>query len=310
MLPFVTSERVAQTLASLSIVHAHSPFVTGWMGARLARRLRAPLVFTYHTQLEEYAHYFPFESRVTRNAASRLTRNYANGADAVIVPTKAMERHLRGLGVATRIEVVPSGIDVALFGSGRRREDLRRRLGVPQGRRMIVSVGRLAREKNVELALEAFAALTTPAHLVIVGDGPQRESLGRLAQRLGVGSRTTFAGELERSSLPDVYASADALLFTSTSETQGLVLVEALATGLDVIAVDSPQTRDVLGDFGTVVPPQPAALAAGLAKEPQRGFRERIVRAIAERFDGRSLADRIIALYGDLLSQSAVRAVS
>jgi 1,2-diacylglycerol 3-alpha-glucosyltransferase len=310
-LPFVTNERVAHALARLSVVHAHSPFVTGWMGARLARRIRVPLVFTYHTQLEEYAHYFPFESRVTRSAASHLTRRYANGADAVIVPTEAMERHLRDLGVATRIEVVPSGIDVGLFGAGRRREDLRRSLGVPAGAKMVVSVGRLGREKNVELTLEAFARLAGPAHLVVVGDGPQREALERFAQREGLAGRTTFAGELDRLALPDVYASADALIFTSTSETQGLVLVEALATGLPVIAADSPQTRDVLGEFGAVVAPEPAALAAALERTPPRNLgRARMAHVIAERFDGRVLANRILELYADLTSRPVVRAVS
>jgi glycosyltransferase involved in cell wall biosynthesis len=281
------------------------------MGARLARRIRVPLVFTYHTQLEEYAHYFPFESRVTRNAASHLTRRYANGADAVIVPTSAMERHLRDLGVGTRIEVVPSGIDVGVFSAGRRREDLRARLGVPAGAKMVVSVGRLGREKNVELALEAFGRLEEPAHLVIVGAGPRREALERLAQRGGLDGRTTFAGELDRVALPDVYASADALIFTSTSETQGLVLVEALATGLPVVAVDSPQTRDVLGEFGAVVAADPAALAAALARTPPRDLnRARIARVIAERFDGRILADRVLGIYADLISRPPVQAVS
>jgi glycosyltransferase involved in cell wall biosynthesis len=310
-LPFVTNERVAHALARLSVVHAHSPFVTGWMGARLARRLRVPLVFTYHTQLEEYAHYFPFESNVTRNAASQLTRRYANGADAVIVPTEAMERHLRDLGVATRIEIVPSGIDVGLFSAGRRREDLRARLGVPDGVKMVVSVGRLGREKNVELALEAFARLEGPAHFVIVGDGPRRESLERMTQRAGLAARTTFAGEFDRSALPDVYASADALIFTSTSETQGLVLVEALATGLPVVAVDSPQTRDVLGEFGAVAAADPAALAAALAQTLARDLnRARISQVTAERFDGRILANRVLEIYADLTSSAPALAVS
>lgn len=310
-LPFVTNERVALALARLSVVHAHSPFVTGWMGARLARRIRVPLVFTYHTQLEEYAHYFPFESRVTRNAASHLTRRYANGADAVIVPTEAMERHLRDLGVGTRIEVVPSGIDVNLFGAGRRREDLRARLGVPAGAKMVVSVGRLGREKNVELTLEAFGRLDGPAHLVIVGAGPHREVLERRARRDGLAGRTTFAGELDRVALPDVYASADALIFTSTSETQGLVLVEALATGLPVVAVDSPQTRDVLGELGAVVAADPEALARALARTPPRELnRARIARVIAERFDGRVLAERVLGIYADLTSRPPVQAVS
>ena len=231
-IPFVAGERGWRALERLSIVHTHSAFVTGWMGLRLARRLRVPLVFTYHTQLEEYVHYVPFDARATRSAAAHLTRTYANAADAVVVPTAAMEARLRALGVTARIAVVASGIDLGEFAGGRRDEALRARFGVHADTAMVLSVGRLGREKNVELTLAAFAQLGAQrARLVLVGDGAQREALQRRAEQLGIAARTTFAGEFPRESLPAVYASADAFLFTSTSETQGLVLVEALAAG-------------------------------------------------------------------------------
>jgi glycosyltransferase involved in cell wall biosynthesis len=291
-----------RTLGDLSIVHTHSPFVTGWMGARLARRLRVPLVFTYHTQLEKYAHYFPFESRMTRGAAAHLTRSYADSADAVIVPTAAMEAHLRALGVRSRIEIVPSGIDLAFFAGGRWRGDLRASLGVPDDGKMVLSVGRLGREKNLELTLEAFARVRTAgAHLVVIGEGLHRSALQRLARRLGIAGRTTFAGEFERAELPDVYASADALAFTSGSETQGLVLVEALAAGLPVVAVDTPQTRDVLGASGLIVPPDPVGLAAAIEATLVRILpRSPPAQTLAARFDEQALGSRILGLYADL----------
>ncbi|MBD5634053.1 MAG: glycosyltransferase, partial [Candidatus Eremiobacteraeota bacterium] len=174
----LTLPHLPKSSHAFSIVHAHSPFITGWLALREARRTRVPLVFTYHTQLEAYAHYVPFEPRATREAATRLTRAYTNAVDVVIVPTHAMERHLRDLGVRARVVVIPSGIDVALFSNGRRRDDLRARFGVRPGEKMVLTVGRLGREKNLECALEAFARLDEPrARLVLVGDGPQRASL-------------------------------------------------------------------------------------------------------------------------------------
>ena len=304
-IPLLPIELVAPSLAHLSIVHTHSPFVTGWMGLRLAKRLHVPLIFTYHTQLEEYAHYFPFEARLTRSAAARLTRTYANAAEITIVPTAAMEAHLRELGVSTRIEVVPSGIELATFAAGRRDEALRAKLGVAPEGRMVLAAGRLAREKNLELSLEAFARLDDPAaRLVLVGAGLHRKSLERTALRLGIAGRTIFAGEFAREALPDIYASADALLFTSSSETQGLVLVEALAAGTPVLAVDTPQTRDVLGDSGTIVAAAARAIAAALRRILEGGSRRSPAASLASRrFDSLELGNRIVDLYDQLLER-------
>jgi 1,2-diacylglycerol 3-alpha-glucosyltransferase len=300
--------RAVERMPRPSIVHAHSVFVTGWMGMRAARRFRTPLVFTYHTRLEDYVHYVPFEARMTRSAAVGLTRAYANVADAVIVPTPAMETHLRAIGVTSRIDVVPSGIDVGFFAGGRRREDVRARFGVAPGETMVLMVGRLAKEKNLELALAAFAALRMPAaKLVIVGDGPEREHLAASAARAGIAQSAHFAGELPRAELPDAYGSADVFLFTSRSETQGLVLAEALAAGLPVVAVDAPQTRDVLGDAGSVVAADAERLADAL-RAALSTARPPTDPAAAARFDTRRLVDRIIALYVSLLGAAEGRA--
>lgn len=294
---------VPRDLGALSIVHTHSPFVTGWLGALTARRARIPLVFTYHTQLEEYAHYVPFEAHATRSAATQLTRSYANGTDAVIVPTASMERHLRELGVHTRIDVVPSGIDVAAFAAGKRSDAVRARLGARSGEALVLCVGRLGREKNVELAIEAFARLQLPsARLAIVGDGPHRELLQRHAARMGVAGRTSFAREFAHDALPDAYASCDAFVFTSRSETQGLVLVEALAAGASVIALDTPQTRDVLAGAGRLVANDSAALAGALRDtllgriaNPALGAR------VARSYDGIVVGERVADVYRSLL---------
>lgn len=317
-LPTRTSYRLTvpylpRTLRDVSIVHTHSAFVTGWLGACAARRARVPLVFTYHTQLEAYAHYVPFRSDVTRSAATQLTRAYANFADAVIVPTRAMEAHLRALGVRSQIEVVPSGIDCTHFARGERRDDVRARFRVGSNDRMILTVGRLGREKNIELALEAFARIDDErARFVVVGDGTHREVLERATARIGITDRVCFAGEYARADLPDVYASADAFIFTSSSETQGLVLVEALAANVPIVAVDTPQTADVLGSDGRLVAHDPSALAAALREvlcatpAHVRGRSSAGECAIAERFDAEKLGLRVIALY-DALALSWAR---
>jgi len=295
---------------ALHIVHAHSPFITGALAVSYARRLRVPLVFTYHTQLEAYAHYIPFETNVTRAAATLLTRTYANAADAVVVPTRAMEEHLRAMGVRRPIAVVPSGIDVALFARGRRSEALRARLGIGPSERMILAVGRLGREKNVELTLQAFSRVTAPgARLVVVGDGTHRAALERTARRLGIAERTTFAREFAREALPDAYASADAFLFTSRSETQGLVLIEALAAGASVVALDMPQTREVLAGAGILADDNAEALAAALdGSLRRRGAGDEVARTRAWAYDAAHCSSGILELYAALIGKPKLHA--
>ncbi|HEY5425884.1 MAG TPA: glycosyltransferase, partial [Candidatus Tumulicola sp.] len=221
-LPLVSRRNLNNVIKRLSLVHVHSPFVTGWMGMRYARRYGMPLVYTYHTQLEAYAHYVPFEPNATRYAATQLTRTFANLTDVVVVPTPAMATRLRELGVTVRLEVVPSGIDVRWFGAGRRDEALRARVGAGLGDRLVLCVSRLAKEKNIELLLEAMALANEPSlRLVIAGDGPARQALEERARECGVAARTRFLGVVAREQLPDLYASCDVFCMPSTTETQG-----------------------------------------------------------------------------------------
>jgi glycosyltransferase involved in cell wall biosynthesis len=266
--PVVSRRKREAIVNRLHVLHAHSPFVTGWMAVRYARRLRIPLVYTYHTRLEDYVHYVPFDEHATRRAASTLTRSFANLADVVVVPTPAMRERLLELGVTSKVEVIASGIDVRRFDSASRSEELRRSIGVCDGERMLLFVSRLAREKNVELLLEALAHCTRSAKLVIAGDGPERAALEEFSFRLGIADRVTFLGQMERERLPELYASADAFVFPSVTETQGLVLAEALAAGAFVIAADAPQNREVLGRAGRIVEPSVSAFARAMDDVP------------------------------------------
>lgn len=307
-LPLVSRRNLNNVIKRLSLVHVHSPFVTGWMGARYARRYGMPLVYTYHTQLEAYAHYVPFEANATRFAATQLTRTFANSADAVVVPTPAMATRLRELGVTVRIEVVPSGIDLAHFGSGRRDAALRSRIGIGASDRMILYVGRLAKEKNVELLLAALSrAGDDSLKLVIAGDGPYRADLERRSAEAGVDRRVRFLGVVARDALPGLYASADAFVMPSTTETQGLVIVEAMAAGAHVIAADAPQNRDVLGSAGRIVSPAPEAFAAALKDVVSgEGGDTGPARQAALRFSLDGQLDRMLGLYESLLETARI----
>ncbi len=302
-LPVVSRRNLNGIIKRLSVMHVHSPFVTGWMGLRYSRRYGMPLVYTYHTQLEAYAHYVPFAPNVTRFAATALTRAFANLTDAVIVPTRAMAQRMLEMGVRARVEIVPSGIDLARFGAGHRDDALRARLGARPGQRLVLSVGRLAREKNIELLLRALAETRDASLcLAIAGDGPMRRELEELARSSGVSERTRFLGTIAREQLPDLYASADAFAMPSTTETQGLVLAEALAAGARVIASDSAQSRDVLEGAGIIADPTPTGFAQVLREIPERPDAAACAaaRQAAERFSLDTQTDRTLALYQSL----------
>lgn len=309
-LPLVSRRNINNVIKRLSLVHLHSMFVTGWMGLRYARRYGMPVVYTYHTQLEAYAHYVPFEPHATRFAAAQLTRTFGNLVDAVIVPTPAMAHHLRETGVETRIEIVPTGIDVDRFGAGKRDDALRKRIGAKRGDRLLLLVSRLAREKNVDLLLRALAQTDDPKlKLAIAGDGPARDELQALADHIGVAERTRFLGAVAREQLPDLYASSDAFVFPSTTETQGLVQAEALAAGAYVISADAASNREVLGAAGRIVEPTIDAFARALEsapREPNEAIAMR-ARAAAARFAVGAQVDRVLDLYGSLLDPDPER---
>jgi 1,2-diacylglycerol 3-alpha-glucosyltransferase len=296
--PFVSRDARAR-IDRARIVHVHSPFVTGWLGAEIARGRGIPLVFTYHTRIDEYAHYAPLQPRVARTALIALTRAFANCADAVIVPTVAMRDRLREIGVHAAIAVIPSSIDVAAYARGARSDAARALLGARGDRRIALAVSRIAKEKHLELAIDALST-ARDVHLAVVGDGPHRAALEARARVRGVHDRVTFTGMLEPHALPDVYASSDAFVFPSETETQGLVLAEALAAGLPVVAVEAPVNREVLGGFGRLVPPDAEALGAAVAGAAAGPRDPAGAGAAAGRFGRRRQADAVLELYKSL----------
>ena len=308
------SRRIDRMVASLEfdVIHAHHPFLLGPAARRLARRTRRPLVFTYHTRYEKYAHYVPLPLGLVQAAALRLSAGFAARADAVLAPSALIRDELHARGVRTPIAVVPTGVDLERFRPGDRAA-ARRSLGVGAGEPLVLYVGRLDREKSVDRVLVAFerVASTVPAaRLVLVGHGTEAERLRRLAASLPVAQRIRFVGLRSHDSLAECYQAADVFLFASETETQGLVLAEAAACGLPAVAVDAPGCDEVVrdGDTGVLTKGDPTALAEaviGLLLDPERRrAMARRARENAERlFDVRLQIDRTMAVYADAVAR-------
>lgn len=268
-LPWLARTRRALAAARPDVVHVHHPFLVGPHAARLARRLGAPLVFTHHTLYEHYGHYVPGIPRLAGALARWRATRFAARADLVVAPGPAVARRLAGDDVAAPIVTIPTGVDVPPHIPEERRTAQRRDLLAGAAGPLILAVGRLAREKNVESLLRAFALVAreeSGAVLCLVGDGDERGRLGKLARALGIHARVRFVGAVPHDAVSQAYAAADIFAFPSISETQGLVVLEALAHGLPVLAAHSHAVEDLLEDGSTarVVPPTTSGLAAGL----------------------------------------------
>jgi len=233
------------------VIHVHTPFQAHRLGVRLAKCTGAPTVETYHTYFEPYvAHYLPLLPGVLLRAlARRLSRRLCHEVDHLIVPTRQMTRVLRGYGIATPDSVVPSGIDLAEFGGGDGAR-FRARHGIAPHRPTLVTVSRLAREKNIEFLLDVAWALVEefPDLLFIVaGEGPDAPRLHRRASSLGLDPNVLFVGNLDRrTELLDCYKAGDVFVFASPTETQGLVLTEAMALGVPIVSTAVMGTATVL----------------------------------------------------------------
>jgi len=302
------SRRIARRVRALDfdVFHAHHPFLLGPAAWRMARRLRRPILFTYHTRYEKYAHYVPLTRGLVEAAAIRLSTRFAGRTDAVIAPSQVIRDDLRTRGVDVPIEVVPTGVDLARFRPAPTAQ-ARRGLGLAPEGPVLLYVGRLDPEKSVGrilLAFERIASIVPDARLVLVGQGTEAERLQRQARQLSAWSRITFLGVRAHETLPQCYQAADLFLFASETETQGLVLAEAAASGLPAVAVSAPGADEVVrdGDTGLLTKGDPAALAeaaVGLLLDGarRRGMAER-ARLVAEHaFDVRLQIDRTLAVY-------------
>ncbi|TVS11196.1 MAG: glycosyltransferase family 4 protein [Planctomycetaceae bacterium] len=232
------------------LIHAHHPFFLGDAALRTARKLGRPLVFTHHTMYEDYTHYVPVDQQLLRQFVVRLSTDYANLCDHVIAPSESVADLLRQRGVESPITVIPTGVDLALFSGGNGRA-MRERLGIPPGSKVIGHLGRLAPEKNLDFLAEAIARYLchdagAESCCLMVGSGTSQEQIEKTFRDRGVADRLYMPGRRTGRELADAYAAMDLFVFASKTETQGMVLAEAMAAGKPVIALDAPGAREVV----------------------------------------------------------------
>ncbi|MDZ7787926.1 MAG: glycosyltransferase [Halofilum sp. (in: g-proteobacteria)] len=303
---------IASELADFEpeIVHSHHPFLLGDAALRWSYAHHVPLIFTHHTLYENYTHYVPLDSPALKRFVIHLATAYANCCDAVIAPSQGIADLLRSRGVESRIEVIPTGIDTRAF-AGAAGDEFRRARGIPADALVLGHVGRLAQEKNLDFLGESVArwlqGRVTTAGFCWWAMGRAVRRCSELFERAGVSQRVLMTGKLTGSTLCDAYAAMDGFAFASLTETQGMVVAEAMAAGLPVIALDGPGVGDVVVDgengrllaSGSSVADFAAALEQGMDESTLGGWRA-AARETASAFDRSTCARSVMDLYQTL----------
>lgn len=256
----IASAEVWSALEELpfDIVHANSPMVLGHVARAMTQRRNLPFIFTYHTLIEEYGHYLPLPQGLTRRWAVRVSREFSNSADHIIAPSEHVAERLRFYRVTKPISVIPTGIDIDLIDAVPP-ADIRARFAIPAAAPLLLYAGRLAREKNLPRLMSMLRIVLSEepdTHMLLVGGGPFEEEIHTLCAESHLGSRVHMAGFLPREQVFQCMRAADVFVFASLTETQGLVVGEAMACGTPVVAVEAEAECEVItsGVDGLLVP--------------------------------------------------------
>jgi 1,2-diacylglycerol 3-alpha-glucosyltransferase len=293
----------------VDVIHSHHPVLLGQAAANKAKEHDLPLVFTFHTRYRDYSHYFPVSQEIVqefvKNTIDSWLRVYMRRCHHVVVPSQSIRDILVSeYGVRSMTTVVPTGIDLQPYrnASG---QAIRQKHGW-ENETILISVGRLAKEKNWDRLLEAFS-LVIQSHadirLVILGDGAYRKELEKRTEELGLAGKVDFTGKVQFDEVPNYLKSADLFCFASQTETQGLVTVEAMAAGLPVVAVDATGTRDVVqhGEDGLLTPDDSYTLAEAISKVlADQNLRERLKAASLKKAQAYAIelqAEKILDVY-------------
>ena len=298
------------------VIHSQCEFSTFFMAKKIADETNAPIVHTYHTIYEDYTHYFSPNAAWGRKVVQKLTRMLSSRVDAMIAPSRKIEDVLEKYDVLCPVEVIPSGIDMNKFGKyigTDSRHRIREQYGLSDDQTVLLYVGRLAKEKNIQEILRCQKRVHGYGTiLMIVGDGPYRAEVEEQVRALGISESVIFTGMIEPDKVAEYYQVGDFFVSASTSETQGLTYVEALAAGVPLLCREDPCLVDVVdpGKNGWKFTDEETfetALVKWLDMSPalRHQLRRNAVQS-ADEFSTSTFADRVEKLYMNVCELQAL----
>jgi glycosyltransferase involved in cell wall biosynthesis len=292
------------------IIHSHHPIWLGRVAASFANDLAIPLVFTFHTRYDAYAQqYVSIVPELAERTMHELVERYLAMCTHVVAPTESIRSFIRQeYDVQVPVAVVPTPIDLDEY-ANLEPDRVRRELDLEDAE-VLLYVGRLGGEKGIDRVLRAFAHVAGPrprARLLLIGHGAEADDLKRLSRKLGIGDRVSFLGWVPHEQVPDYYASADIFVFGSETETQGLVMMEAMAAGTPVLAVEAPGSVDVLAEGGgLLLPPSDEAFTTAILEllsddQRRQNLGEEARRAVG-RYSISEATEHLVAVYEEAIA--------
>lgn len=306
--PWLVSDFMDQVHPDL--IHSHHPFLLGDTALRTAYERNLPLVFTHHTMYEQYTHYVPLDSDAMKRVAIQMATEYSNLCHHVIAPSESVAALLRDRGVVVPVTTIPTGIDLTFFGGGNR-DHCRAELGLAADTLVVGHVGRLAAEKNLTFLAKAVGRFLNQHRnsvFLVVGDGSGRGQMEQTLKAIVDPDRILLVGRQTGQQLVNHYAAMDVFAFASQSETQGMVIAEALAAGNPVVALDGPGVREVVQNGCGCLLPGDASVddfAAALEDLTRNSEHlQQVTRAAVQSvkpYGLKACADRLADLYGTVV---------
>jgi 1,2-diacylglycerol 3-alpha-glucosyltransferase len=294
------------------IIHSQHPVWMGDLAVTFAHDLRVPLVFTFHTRYDEYAQsYVPIVAELASKVAEEVVKRYMRQCTHIVAPTPAIrDLILREYPIKVPVSIVPSPVDLTRYQDIDAKR-IRKEFGLDKYE-LLLYMGRLAKEKGLDFLIRTFAKIVAErpqARLMLVGDGPYRRGLENLVQSLGLFNKVIFTGLVPHEEIPDYASAADLFVFSSVTDTQGLVLVEAMAAGVPVVAVEAPGPIDVLAKGGGILVPakEDAFVQAVLSLLEDERYREEMgeeALRITQRYSVSVTTQKMLAVYEEAMKVS------
>ena len=329
-IPF--SHRIDRILENLEIdvIHSQHPNLLGWAAKRWAKKKNVPLVFTWHTLYDRYAHFVPLipASWAAKWAIGNSVR-YANICDQIIVPTKSVKKIITDWGVQNKyIEAIPTGVEESFF-QNPDRIGMRKQLGIADDEIALLLLSRLTAEKNVDFLVRAVIKVlkkTEKIHpvksadsgaeqfnrvkFILAGEGHELPKLKKMLMDAGLADRVIFLGIVSRDLTKNIFAASDIFVYASTSETQGMILTEAMCLGLPIVAVAATGSKDIVGNYvsGILVKENEDAFAQAVARlvkdeNLRRTLAENAKRIALEHYTNKVCATRMLEMYKEAIAR-------